>query len=146
MNQRSGCPSPAWCCCANTSRHCAGAVTVTTRCTRAWWRSSSQTYWDPYPVSQPFNLTSHEYRTHLIVLVFDRYATIPTSDITTSPNNEQMIQNFRSLVVIYITNAEKLVCENTSHLHLHWSRCYSQNPVPTLTDAALHVQVGQLFV
>ncbi len=48
---RRGCPSHVWCCSVNMIQCFAGVVTATTHCTRAWWRCSSQTYWDLFPVS-----------------------------------------------------------------------------------------------
>lgn len=104
MSQRSGCPSHAWYCCANMNQHCVGAVTVTTRCIRAWWRSSSQTYWDPYPVSQLLNShLSLQYQSHLIVLVLIellRYQHL-ISHNTMLPTHEVMIWNYSNLDVIY---------------------------------------------
>lgn len=50
MSQRSVSLSPAWFCCANMTRCCAGAETVTTVCTRAWWRSLFLTSSGPSPV------------------------------------------------------------------------------------------------
>lgn len=51
MRLRSACPRPAWCCCPNLSLCCSGPSTVTTCCTRAWWRSLSPTCCGPSPVS-----------------------------------------------------------------------------------------------
>lgn len=50
MNQKSVSRSHAWCCCANMTRCCDGAVTVTTASIRAWWRSSSLMSSDQSPV------------------------------------------------------------------------------------------------
>lgn len=96
-SQRSASLSPAWFCFASMSQCCAGAVTVTTACTRPWWRSSSLMCSGPFPV-RPYNENVYQYAQNTSWLSsYKSYHTdkyLNWSNFSTNDLSQCMILNF----------------------------------------------------
>lgn len=110
MSQRSVSRSPAWFCCANMTRCCAGAETVTTVCTRAWWRSLFLTSSGPSPV-RPYRKCANGAKHHTVSM--NAYFLLCPGALT------QAIRNFAKSLESWLTNAMMNIPEEMVRIKVH---------------------------